>query len=52
MSLTTDKKFAEILYLQNNKDSGWEVAINELENGLKKEHWSWYIFPLHIGFAG
>ena len=47
MSLTTREKFDEILRLQKNV---WVVAKNELENGLKQTHWSWYIFPLHIGF--
>ena len=47
MSLTTQQKFDKILRLQQKV---WVDVKDELENRKKQTHWSWYIFPLHIGF--
>lgn len=36
---------------QENKVSGYEVALNEIRNGHKESHWIWYIFPQMRGLG-
>lgn len=34
-----------------NKHNNYQIALSEIENGKKKTHWMWYIFPQMKGLG-
>ncbi|KGP63366.1 hypothetical protein EP47_10935 [Legionella norrlandica] len=40
-----NKKFQHFHQAQEDKTEGYQKAFDEIENGGKKSHWIWYIFP-------
>lgn len=37
---------------QDDADSGFDVALAEMEGGRKRGHWIWYVFPQLSGLGG
>ncbi len=37
---------------QNDAESGFEAALAEIQDGRKRSHWIWYVFPQLSGLGG
>jgi len=48
MSPANVERFKEV---QNQADSGFDLALRELRDGHKRSHWIWYVFPQLSGLG-
>jgi uncharacterized protein (DUF1810 family) len=47
----SESRLQRFLNAQNQRVSGFDAALSELQSGRKRGHWIWYVFPQLAGLG-